>query len=51
MSEYFPKPGSLGREQKVELFLSNYARKADLKNTAAVDTSNFAEKAEFASKG
>ena len=51
MSEYFPKPGSLGRDQKVELGLPNYARKADLKNTAGVDTSNFAKKAEFASKG
>ena len=29
---------------KVELDLSNYATKADLKNATAVDTSNFAKK-------
>ena len=32
MSEYFLKPKSLGANVKVELDLSNYARKADLKN-------------------
>ena len=32
MSEYFPKPKSLGENVKVELDLSNYATKADLKN-------------------
>ena len=31
MSEYFPKPKSLGANAKVELDLSNYATKADLK--------------------
>ena len=31
MSEYFPKPKSLGENVKVELNLSNYATKADLK--------------------
>ena len=31
MSEYSPKPKSLGGIVKVELDLSNYARKADLK--------------------
>ena len=30
MSEYFPKPKSLGANDKVELDLSNYATKADL---------------------
>ena len=30
MSEYFPKPKSLGAHVKVELDLSNYATKADL---------------------
>ena len=30
MSEYFPKPKSLGPNDKVELDLSNYATKADL---------------------
>ena len=31
MSEYFPEPKSLGRKVKVELDLSNYTTKADLK--------------------
>ena len=31
MSEYFPEPKSLGGRVKVELDLSNYATKADLK--------------------
>ena len=31
MSEYFPKPHSLGVNVKVELYLSNYATKTDLK--------------------
>ena len=31
MSEYFPKPKSFGKEVKVELDLSNYTIKADLK--------------------
>ena len=41
MSEYFPKPKSLGANVKVESDLSNYATKADLKNVAGVDTSYF----------
>ena len=41
MSEYFPKPKSLGGNVKVESDLSNYATKADLKNAAGVDTSYF----------
>ena len=44
MSEYFPKPKSLGRNVKLELDLSNYATKADLKNAAGVDTSKFTKK-------
>ena len=32
MSEYFPKPKSLGANVKLEIDLSNYVRKADLKN-------------------
>ena len=40
MSEYFPKPNSL----EVELDLSNYATKIDLKNVTRVDTSSFAKK-------
>ena len=44
MSEYFPKPKSLGTNGKVELDLSNYATKADLKNATDIDTSDFAKK-------
>ena len=32
MNEYFPKPTPLGRNVKVELDLSNYETKADLKS-------------------
>ena len=38
MSEYFPEPKSFGRKVKVELDLSNYATKADLKNGTDVET-------------
>ena len=38
MNEYFPKPKSLGASGKVELDLSNYATKADLKNETGSDT-------------
>ena len=48
MSEYFPKPNSLGVNVKVELHLSNYATKTDLKNTTGVDTSSFAKKVDLA---
>ena len=48
MSEYFPEPKSFGRRMKVELDLSNYATKADLKNARGVDTSKFAKKADLA---
>ena len=44
MSEYFPKTKSVGTNVKVELDLSNYATKVDLKNTTGVDTSGFAKK-------
>ena len=47
MSEYFPKPKSLGANVKVELDVSNYATKSDLQNTAGVDTSDFAKKTEY----
>ena len=43
MSEYFPEPKSLGGIVKVELDLSKYATKVDLKNAAGVDTSKFAK--------
>ena len=44
MSEYFPKPKSLGANVKVELDLSNYATKADLKNAICVDKSGLVKK-------
>ena len=44
MSEYFPKPKSLGRRVKVLLDLSNYKIKVDLKNARGADTSDFAKK-------
>ena len=40
MSEYFPEPTSSGGRVKVELDLSNYATKADLKSATDVDTTN-----------
>ena len=48
MSEYFPEPKSLGKV-KVELDLSNYATKTDLKNATGIDTSSFAKKVDLAS--
>ena len=48
MSEYFPEPKSSGGRVKVELDLSNYATKADLKNATGVDTSKFAKKIDLA---
>ena len=44
MGEYFPEPKSFGGKAKVELDLSNYATKADLKSATGVDTSKFAKK-------
>ena len=49
MSEYFPKLRPLGLNVKVELDLSNYATKADLKNATGVDTFEFAKKVDLAS--
>ena len=48
MSEYFPESKSLGGRVKVELHLSNYATKADLKTAPGVDTSKFAKKVDLA---
>ena len=48
MSEYFLKPKSFGGRAKFELDWYNYARKADLKNTASVDTSKFVKKFDLA---
>ena len=50
MSHYFPKPyESFGGDINVKVDLSNYATKADLKNAAGIDTSNFALKSNLAS--
>ena len=46
MSEYFSKPKSFGRKKKVELDLSNYATKADLKYATGVHSSKFGKKAD-----
>ena len=48
MSKYFPKPKSLGENVKVELDLSSYVTKADLKNGAGVDTLYFGYETDFA---
>ena len=47
MSKYVPEPKSSRGGVKVELDLSNYATKADLKNSKAVDTSKFAKKVDL----
>ena len=44
MNQYFPPYRSSGRNIKVELDLSNYATKIDLKNLTHVDASSFASK-------
>ena len=49
MSGDFPKLKSLERKVKVDLYLSNYMAKADLKKGTSVDTSKFAEKVDLAS--
>ena len=48
MKGYFPEPKSLEDRVKVELDLSNYATKAELKNATGVDTSKFAKKIDSA---
>ena len=47
MSKYFPERKSSEGKVKVELDLSNYATKADLKNETGVDTSKFVKKVDF----
>ena len=47
-SNYFPKPKSLGGNVKLELDLTNYATKADLKDEAGVDTLDFPKETDFA---
>ena len=48
MTEYFPKPSNHKENIKVEIDLSHYATKADIKNITHVDTSNFALKTNLA---
>ena len=45
---YFPEPHTHSKN-KIEVDLSNYAIKSDLKNATGVDTSNFAKKTDLAS--
>ena len=49
MSQYFPPYRSSRGDIKVELDLSNYATKIDLKNVTHVDVSSFASKTNLAS--
>ena len=49
MSQYFPPYGSDKGDIKVELDLSNYATKTDLKNVTHADVSSFASKTSMAS--
>ena len=44
MSHYFPPYRSSGRNIKVELDLSNYATKNDIKNITHVNLSDYAKK-------
>ena len=48
MSQYFPPYRSSGNNIKVELDLSSYATKTDLKNVTHVDVSSFASKTNLA---
>ena len=48
MSEYFPKPKSLGPNVKVELDLSDYTTKTDLENATSIDTLDFAKNTDLA---
>ena len=49
MSQYFPPYRSFGGNIKVELVLTSYATKTDLKNVTHVDVSSFASKTNLAS--
>ena len=49
MSEYFPESKSFGGQVKVELDLSNYATKTDLKNATGLGTWSFAKKVDLPS--
>ena len=49
MIEYFLKPKPLVGNMKVELDLSNYTAKSDLKNTTGLESSKFSKKVDLAS--
>ena len=49
MNKYFPEVRSFGRRLKVELDLSYYAIKADLRNGTDIDTSAFDKNVDFTS--
>ena len=49
MSQYFPPYRNCGRNIKVELDLSSYATKTNLKNVTHADVSSFASKTNIAS--
>ena len=49
MRQYFPPYRSSGRNIKVELDLSSYATKTEIKNVTHVDVSRFASKKDLAS--
>ena len=48
MSQYFPRYNNSSENIKVELDLTNYATKTDLKNITHVDVSSFASKTNLA---
>ena len=49
MSHYFSKPYEpFGRDIRVQVDLSNYATKTNIKNIAHIDTSSFALKSNLA---
>ena len=49
MSQYYPPYRSSSNNVKVELDLTNYATKTDLRNITHVDVSSFASKTNFSS--
>ena len=48
MSDCTPKPKSFGRRVNVQLELSNYATKVNLKTSTGVDRSKFAKNVDLA---
>ena len=48
MSQYFPPNNNSSEDIKVELDLTNYAKKDDVKNITHVDVSSYATKTNLA---